>query len=106
MLKNCLVMAYALLAYGCGTAAFVALIVFLGGWHLAVSVNAGIERPMGEALFINTLLMLFWTLQHIGMARPGFKRVAARWIHPALERATYNEMCEFIETGARSVFLL
>lgn len=82
-------MSYAFVAYLVGTAGLLALIVFLSGWAPAFSVNHGPVRPVSQALLIDGGLMLLWTLQHIGMARRGFKTWLERWMPEALERSNY-----------------
>ena len=82
-------MSYAIVAYLVGTAGMLALIIFLSGWAPAFSVNHGVVRPVSQALLIDCGLMLLWSLQHIGMARRGFKTWLGRWMPEALERSNY-----------------
>jgi len=88
-MRKALFMSYAIAAYLVGTAGLVALIVFLSGWMPGFSVNHGVVRPAPQALLIDCALMLLWTLQHIGMARWGFKTRLQRWLPEALERSNY-----------------
>jgi protein-S-isoprenylcysteine O-methyltransferase Ste14 len=89
MIEKLAVLTYAVLAYLAGTASLVALIIFLSGLAPALSVDVGTTRPLAQALLINTSLLALWTLQHIGMARLGFKKWLIRWLPEALERSTY-----------------
>jgi uncharacterized membrane protein len=89
MLHKTLCMGFAIVAWLAGTASLIALILFLGGWLSGFSVDAGPVRRTSQALWINGGLMVLWTLQHIGMARSGFKVWLVRRFPAALERSTY-----------------
>ena len=89
MIRKISFLSYAVVAYLTGTASMVALIIFLSGLVSSFSVDTGTARPMAKALLINSALLALWTLQHIGMARPRFKRWLERWLPAAIERSTY-----------------
>lgn len=89
MIEKVAVLTYAVVAYLAGTASLVALIIFLSGLAPALSIDVGTTRPLAQALLIDTSLLALWTLQHIGMARLGFKEWLKRWLPAALERSTY-----------------
>ena len=89
MVVKVLVIAYALVGYCVGTAGLIALILFLGKWFPSFSLDVGSEHPTSVALLINSSLMVLWTAQHIGMARPRFKAWLVRFLPEHLERSTY-----------------
>jgi protein-S-isoprenylcysteine O-methyltransferase Ste14 len=88
-MRNLFFMTFGIAGYLAGTAGLLALIVFLSGWLPRFSVDAGPAEDPAEALLIDAGLFLIWTVQHIGMARAGFKRSLQRWVPAALERANY-----------------
>lgn len=95
--------AFGLIAYLAGMIAFVGLIAFLGNWHPGVSIDAGAGAAVSVALVVNTGLVCGWWLQHIGMARRPFKRLAFRELPHPLERSTYV-LCTAIATLMLIVF--
>jgi len=89
MIGKILIMTFAVISYLAGTASMVALIIFLSGWATRFSVDGGRESPIAEALLVDSGLLALWTAQHIGMARPGFKKWLESWLPAALERSNY-----------------
>lgn len=88
-MRKLLALVYGWLAYGIGTFSLVAMIYFLGNWSRSFGIDYGNPKPLALALFINIGLFVMWSIQHIGMARPAFKRVLTQFIPPAFERSTY-----------------
>jgi len=77
----------------------VSYVVFLAGFLYAIgfvenvgvpkSIDSGPAGPVGEALFVDALLLGLFALHHSVTARPGFKRVWTRFVPPSVERSTY-----------------
>ena len=73
---------------------FAAFIIFLGNLprpaHTWMTPSVDVGAAQGAWPYVgNLLLIVLFGLQHSGMARPGFKRILAIYIPPALERAVY-----------------
>ncbi|MBX7495649.1 isoprenylcysteine carboxylmethyltransferase family protein [Qipengyuania sp. 6B39] len=70
-------------------ATFLYLIAFVGGVFVPKTVDSGTAPATAVALVVNLALILLFGLQHSVMARPGFKAVLTRSIHPSIERTAY-----------------
>jgi len=81
--------AYGILCYAAFLAAFLYLVGFLANIGVPSSIDFGRAASTGWALFINSLLLLLFGLQHSVMARPGFKAWITRFVPRQLERSTY-----------------
>ena len=68
---------------------FLYLVAFLGDFGVARSVGRGVEGPLGQALLVDTALLLLFSLQHSVMARPRFKVWLTRVVPAPVERSTY-----------------
>ena len=69
---------------------FLYLIDVLGsGLIVPKTINEGTEGGFGISVFINTMLMLLFGVQHSIMARQGFKGWWTRIVPKPIERATY-----------------
>ena len=90
-----LAVGFAVLSWAFGTSGLVFIALFLVNATPLLSIDglssAGGSnlRSVPEALAINTLLFALWGLQHIGMARHGFKAALARVLPESLERSNY-----------------
>ena len=80
---------YGVFAYLCFMATLVYAFLFLGNLFVARTIDAAAGIPLGNALLVNTALLLVFALQHSGMARRRFKVRLARLLPPELVRSTY-----------------
>lgn len=76
-------------AYGTGVGAILYAIGFLGNMGAPKTIDSGTPGPVWEALAVDVLLIAFFTLQHSGMARAGFKRWWTRIVPQSVERSAY-----------------
>lgn len=72
----------------------VCYVVFFGTFLYAIWFVWTLDQPrpegaLGQALLVNTGLLLLFALQHSGMARQGFKRAWTRIVPQPIERSTY-----------------
>ncbi|MGD1173079.1 methanethiol S-methyltransferase [Mycobacterium seoulense] len=88
-MKRYLTLGYGAAAYLLFLAAFLYLIGFVGNFAVPRSVDRGLAAPIGEAVLVNTVLVVVFGVQHSVMARPAFKRWWARVVPPSIERSTY-----------------
>lgn len=88
-MSGLLSMLYALACYVCFFGTFLYMVGFVGGLVVPKAIDAGPATPPTTALFINTLLLGVFALQHSVMARHAFKRLWTRLVPPAVERSTY-----------------
>jgi protein-S-isoprenylcysteine O-methyltransferase Ste14 len=89
-------LAYGVIVYAAFFAAFLYLIVFVGGDALGAflalpkTVDAGASPvPAGYGVLVNIALLLAFGLQHTIMARQSFKRVWTRIVPKSAERSTF-----------------
>ena len=69
-----------------------ALIIFLTNLYPFLQIDAVMKTSMGQALCVDTLLILLFGLQHSLMARSSFKLWMKRYIPAEAERSTYIMM--------------
>ena len=88
-MKRILFFGYGLFAYATFLAAFLYLIGFMGNLLVPKSIDSGVEGSLGSALAVNFVLILVFGLQHVVMARPGFKEWWTQFVPEPIERSTY-----------------
>lgn len=88
-MKRWLILAYGVLAYATFIATIAYAVAFFGNLFVGRTIDAAASLPLGQALLVDTALLLLFALQHSGMARPGVKTWLARYMAPATERSTY-----------------
>lgn len=79
-----------------GIAAYLAFFItilyamgFVGGYAVPKSIDTGPDTSPAEAILINVLLMLLFTIQHSVMARKRFKQWWTQYVPKPAERSTY-----------------
>jgi len=84
-----LVLAFGTVCYAIFFGTFLYLVGFLGNVGVPRAIDSGVAAPLGEALLVDTALLVLFGLQHSVMARPGFKAWLTRFVPGELERSTY-----------------
>jgi protein-S-isoprenylcysteine O-methyltransferase Ste14 len=80
---------YALLVYALFLLTFTYFILFVAGWGVPRTVDAGPATAPLDAAAIDVGLVAFFGLLHSVMARARFKRIWTKIVPPAAERSTY-----------------
>lgn len=88
-MNRILAFSYGTLCYVIFLATFLYAIAFIGNIGVAHTIDGEPQRPLGQALAINLLLLGLFAVQHSVMARPAFKRWWTRFIPKPVERSTY-----------------
>ena len=88
-MNRTLALAIGVVCYAVFFATFLYLVGFVGGIAVPKTVDSGPTGPLGQALWIDTLLVALFGLQHSVMARPGFKARWTRIVPAPIERPLY-----------------
>ncbi len=98
-----LAMIYSVICYVLAVTSLMALILFIEGLVVPVTINEASvvspQLPVLPAILANVVLVVFWGLQHSVMADPRFKSWWTRFVHPAIERSTFILVTAFSTTG-------
>ena len=81
--------AYGALSYVLCLGVFLYAAGFVGNFAVPKPLDSAAVDPWPTALWIDTLLLTVFALQHSVMARPAFKRLITRVVPAVVERSTY-----------------
>ncbi len=82
-------LAYALFNYLSAVLVLGYGVFWFANLYVPVTIDSGVKVSLKTALLINTLLILFFAVQHTIQARPWFKKFFIKCTHKSVERSTY-----------------
>jgi protein-S-isoprenylcysteine O-methyltransferase Ste14 len=89
ILLRTLALLYGVASYAVFLAGFLYFVGFLANLSLPTTIDRGHISPPLQAIAIDLGLVLFFAVQHSGMARQSFKRWCTRLLPVSIERSTY-----------------
>jgi protein-S-isoprenylcysteine O-methyltransferase Ste14 len=94
MFVRLLILFYAIVSYAVFLASFLYALGFVGNYLVPSylvpkSIDVGGLTNVGEAIFVDLLLLGLFAIQHSIMARPAFKQWWAKFLPEACQRSTY-----------------
>ena len=96
MVGRALIFVYGVVAYGMFFGTILYAVGFIEKWGVPKAIDDGVEGPIGVAVLVNLSLLGLFAVQHMIMARPGFKRWWTRIIPAAMERSTFVALASAI----------
>ncbi len=88
-MKKALILVYGIFSYVAFLAVFVYFVAFVGDFAVPKTVNSGPTTGLLRAILIDTGLVALFAIQHLVMARQGFKRWWTRIVPEPMERSTF-----------------
>jgi len=89
-MRRAAVLIFGVLSYAIFFVTFLYLVGFLSNLIVPKTIDSGVAGPIGEALLVNSLLLIAFGVQHSVMARPGFKAWWTGFVPKPIERSVYT----------------